>query len=66
MRESTVAPVKRLAPRAFANGNAFIMRVFFDPTLQPVTQFPHLVHAGCAIPAAFSPDAAKVTVSGAR
>ena len=65
MTESTVAPVKSFAPRDSASGNAVIISVVFEPTLQPVTQFPHIVHADCAIPAAFPSDAVNATVSGA-
>ena len=39
--------------------------VFLAPWLQPVTQSPHLVQAGCSTPAALGPSV-KVTLIGGR
>jgi hypothetical protein len=41
---------KIFAPYDFAIGRYVAHSVFFAPTLQPVTQSPQLVHAGCGTP----------------
>ena len=61
---STVAPVYSLAPRLLARGRAFIASVFLDPTLHPVTQFPHPTQALCWMPTLLTPSRC-VTVMGA-